>query len=353
MDELDLPTNTRPATIFGFIAALEYETTAEFSQFLENQFAALNQSHWFKDLRDYRLSQGQPFMYKNPKDLRFILGEAVLHDSWIWDLIPNMDKAWVNNADALRKKLNQFHHLQLRPDLATLSHLARLFELVTDAPGLEIASKARAIRARAKKIEDNSYVADVAPTGEGEGVESVLEERPPWGSRWKGAKPRRKLNLNRQTREIFDGTGKLVTTELGADSEEIINTWLRYYPMGGEIWVADDGAVMGYIKGIPKMIGWFGNPPDKYKESVRGFVLAHEYTFDGSDIIDNQSNRRLSKSATDDISALIQELSEVIGPGEQLQISEFGDLFVPLPEGQPERFAWAHKNVWFPGHLPE
>lgn len=355
MATIDLPEDSRIPTILGFISYLEYETTSEFAIFLEEQFQAIGETNWFVDLRGYRLSRGDVFTYKSPKDLRFILGEATLNDSWISDLIPNINVAWTSNADNLRKKLNLFHHLQLKPDLHTLLQMARLFELVGDAPGLDIANKARAIQSRVKALLANEDIAAEGdpPGGAQRTVLAPATKRPPWGARWEGEKPSRKLMINRNTREIFNESGDSVTDELGENGREIVENWLRYFPMGGEIWVGDDGAVMGYLKGIPKMIGWFGSAPDAYKDSVRGFVLDHEYTFDGSDIIDSQSQAKLSEVASENIDSLIQEISDQVASGEKLLISEFGDIFVPLADGQPQRLTWAHKNVWFPGHLPE
>lgn len=38
--------------------------------------------------------------------------------------------------------------------------------------------------------------------------------------------------------------------------------------------------------------------------------------------------------------------------GMKLKITDYGDLFVPVSEGEPKRILRMHKGSWFSGHLP-
>lgn len=357
----ELFTDSQAAKVFGAIAALEYAMTIEFATYLEAQFMSKHRPYWFEELRSYRLSSGETFTYKNPKDLRFLLNEASRPDSWIADLIPHHDDSWVSSAKTLRKKLNQFHHCQIKPDFVNMRVFARLFELLGERAGFEVVSIARAVQAEekllTKQVKGESEPGDseernpIAPFGEGLTTRQG-QERPPWGGRWLGPKPETKLMLNRSTRDIYDSTGVSLRTSLQEHFESVVNTWLRYYPMGGEVWVADDGAAMGYIRGVPRMIGWLGEVPDLYKDSVRGFVLPQDYVFQSGQVIDNASGDELKAVARDDVSDLIETLAASVTEGEHLQVTEFGDVFVPIDDGLPSRLAWVHKDIWFPGHLP-
>ena len=360
-----LPVDDNDVTILGIMASMEISAANEFSDFLNNQFTSMGQPDWFEDIRHLRKSQGAPFNYNSAKDLRFILNEATQHDSQIWHLIPNMNQMWVNAADALRKKLNQLHHQQLKPDLHTLLQVSSLFQQVTEGPGLEIASWARAVTSRAKAILAGTFEAPSASAPElakpqavkeieeeYENVRKEIEKRPPWGAKWTGAKPKRELTVDRHTRDIYDANGESVKHELGELGEQVTSMWLRYFPRGGEVFVDDDGATMAYIRGVPTMVGWFGPAPDEDKDNVRGFVLPRDYEFRGQDIIDLEAKSLLSNNADEPISEHLELLAKSVQEGTRLNITDYGDLFVPVDEGEPMRLARMHKGIWFPGQLP-
>jgi len=364
MDANLLPVDDNYITILGIINALELRAANELSAFLNSQFVALGKAQWFEEIKQYRLSQNEPFTYKSPKDLRFILGESSAQDSQIWHLIPNAAQVWFNAANTLRLKLNLFHHQQLAPTLNTLLQMSTLFDQVATAPGLEVAAWAKALQTRTKSILDGTFHPQVAapqPTVPA-GSEEVLEqyeveikkqvERPAWGARWAGEKPERKLTLDRNTRDIYNSNGVSVKQELGDLANHVISIWLQYFPRGGEVWVAEDGATMGYIKGLPKMIGWFGASPDEASGQVRGFALEHDYELVENDIKHLSSELLLSKTAIGNVAALISSISAKTGPGTVINITDYGDIFIPALEGQPVRLAHAHKDVWFHDHLP-
>lgn len=360
-----LPEDQNSVTILGIIGTMEIAAAEEFSTFLNHRFQTEGNPDWFQDIRHYRKSYGDPFAYQDAKDLRFVLGEATLPDSQIGHQIPNMDSLWINTANMLRKKLNQLHHQQLSPDLNTLYQVATLFHQVTSAPGLEVAGWAGAVKTRAKDILNGVYVRPETPTATPELPEPVKEiereyektqrdreKRPPWGARWTGPKPQRQLSLDRHTRDIYDGNGKSAKSELGELGDQVVEIWLRYFPRGGEVWVDPDGAAMGYIKGKATMIGWFGEAPDEDPTQVRGFVLPYEYEFDGEEIIDIGTKKKLSAVSEDPNAPELKHLNELIQPGTRLNITDYGDLFTPVEEGDPVRISHLHKGLWFPGHLP-
>jgi hypothetical protein len=361
-----LPVDDNDVTILGIMASMEIAAAKEFSDFLNNQFSSAGKPDWFEDVRFYRKSLGAPFNYNSANDLRFVLNEATQEDSQIWHLIPNMNQVWVNAADNLRKKLNQLHHQQLKPDLNTLFQISSLFQLVTEGPGLEVAGWARAVKSRVQSILAGTFKAPQLPPPpepekpeavkvieeEYETVKKELEKRPPWGAKWTGAKPSRKLTLDRHTRDIYDANGLSVKHELGEIGEQVTAMWLRYFPLGGEVWVDEDGATMAYIKGTPTMVGWFGPAPDEERENVRGFVLPREFEFSGSDIVDLESRSILSKNAGEPVMEHLALLARQIPEGTTLNITDYGDLFVPVSEGEPKRITRMHKGIWFAGQLP-
>lgn len=360
-----LPIDDNDVTILGIMASMEIAAAKEFADFLNNQFASAGNPDWFEDVRHYRKSLGALFNYNSANDLRFVLNEATQPDSQIWHLIPNMNQMWVNAADNLRKKLNQLHHQQLKPDLNTLFQISSLFQQVTEGPGLEVAGWARAVKSRVQAILAGTFQSIPSQSSEPEkpkaladierdyeAVKKEFEKRPPWGGRWSGPKPSRELTLDRRTRDIYDSNGISVKHELGEMGDQVTAMWLRYFPLGGEVWVDEDGATMAYIKGTPTMVGWFGSAPDEGKKNVRGFVLPKEYEFTGGDIVDIDSRSMLSKNSGEPIKEHLALLAKTISEGTKLNITDYGDLFVPVNEGEPTRVTRMHKGIWFPGQLP-
>lgn len=366
MGEFALPVDEDDITILGIMASLEIAAANEFSQYLDSRFKAEGEMNWFENIQHYRRSINSPFNYLAPNDLRFVLGEATLPDSQIWHLIPNINQMWVNSADGLRKKLNQLHHQQLKPDFNTLYQIASLFDAVTAGPGLAVSSWARALKGRVQDIRSGRFQKPVDPglpttvppevaeiEKEYQEVKKDVEKRPPWGGKWTGPKPARKLTLDRHTRDIYDSNGISVKEELGELGDQVIAIWLRYFPLGGEVWVDSDGATMAYQKGLAKMIGWFGPDPDENSEVVRGFVLPREYEFVGNDVVELETRLMLSSISRDSVQQIFDRLSLEIEVGSRLNITDYGDLFVPVIEGPPRRLWRMHKGIWFPGHLPE
>jgi hypothetical protein len=365
MSAFRLPVDESVVDILGIIHALEMEAGAEFSNYLDEAFTAAGNPEWFEDIRHYRKSMNEPFTYRNQSDFRFILSEGTRDDSSFSGIMPNNIAKWVTSAKRLLDKLHHFHHSQLKPDIQNLRIVAGLYADVTAGTGFDVTNWANALFSRTKAILDGTYVStDTAPISISsipevpvqivEEYQEAIEEvrqRPPLGSRWEGQKPRRKLSLNRQTRDLYED-GVSVSEELGDLRGGVLATWFRYFPLGGEVWVDPDGAAMGYIKGDARMIGWFGETPEDNSDRVRGFVLPTEYNYENGEVVDVESGLKLSSNTTEPVKDLLKGLSTAIDEATKLNITDYGDIFVPVTEGKPKRIANAHKGIWFKGQLP-
>jgi hypothetical protein len=60
----------------------------------------------------------------------------------------------------------------------------------------------------------------------------------------------------------------------------------------------------------------------------------------------------LAKSAGEPVQGHIHILAKRLETGTELNITDYGDLFVPVDEGEPRRVTRMHKGIWFPGQLP-
>jgi hypothetical protein len=175
--------------------------------------------------------------------------------------------------------------------------------------------------------------------------------RPPVGSVWNGPIGTRNIELNRNLRDALED-GVSVAHEMGENGKDKVREWLRYFPQGGDIKVSEDGAVMAYVKGVPILIGWFGEEPDVDPDAIRGYYLPHDYEFTGTDIKDIQTGNLLSESATEDVHDLIYLFSKKLELGSVINVTTYGDaVYEPKLDVEPVKLTRLHRDIWFPGQL--
>jgi hypothetical protein len=140
---------------------------------------------------------------------------------------------------------------------------------------------------------------------------------------------------------------------MGDSGKDKVREWLRYFPQGGDIKVSDDGAVMAYVRGVPILIGWFGEEPDVDPDAIRGYYLPHDYEFTGTDVKDLQTGSLLSESSQDDVKDLVRLLAAKLAKGSVINVTTYGDLvYEAKTDDDPVRLIRIHKNIWFKGQLP-
>lgn len=185
-------------------------------------------------------------------------------------------------------------------------------------------------------------------------VEKVEEvkKRPPVGNEWIGEPGERIVDLSRATRDVYE-KGISIRKELGDDADKKITSWLRYYPQGGKLRIDTDGAILGFKQGVGYLIGWLGDEPGVKKEESRGFYLPHEYEFVATDIRDVHSGELLSNVTKEPIDWILDDLALKVPFNALLNITIYGDLVFTSDDGTEVKVASLHKDVWFPGHLPE
>jgi hypothetical protein len=104
------------------------------------------------------------------------------------------------------------------------------------------------------------------------------KRRPPIGQEWKGELGARKLSLIRPTGDLYDvGAKRSVKSELLPDPDAKIISWLAIMPIGGEVYVAEDGAVAAFVHGVMRLIGYMGLEPDVAAHELRGFFTLEDF----------------------------------------------------------------------------
>lgn len=349
------------AVVAGVIYSTSREFGTELGDIVNRHFLRKKEVRWFDDLKFLR-RQEKVTVYDDPLDIRFLLREATLEQSPVMAAIPMYSKEWKEEANFLRKKLNSWYHFSLEPNFQTLQEILKSLLVLASFSELKVATLISQQLSKAADRDTGGTAEESSAGPEPEEVREFVEEvvqkrkavlaRPPVGSIWNGSVGTRKLQLNRALRDALEN-GVSVADQMGPNGRQKIKEWLRHYPTDGELLVSEDGAVMGYIRGLPILVGWFGDEPDVDPDDVRGYFLPHEYQFTGTDVLDRDTSTLLSEVAFEPIEELLGVLKEKIAPGTMLTVTTYGDLIMDTENENGEiKLAKVHKDIWFPGQLP-
>jgi hypothetical protein len=347
-------------------AGIQYQLAREFGLQFGDLVDARFQKHglttWFSLIQQRRAKANKP-TYEDPKDPRFLLSEALFWDSELRLVVPEVNDNWDSFARKLAKTLNAWSHQKYEPTAEIFLNL--LVEMESTAQPLNLTPLLELLGDlidRSKQIKNGVWVpegpaasvseaADEYATQVVQKVEEV-KQRPPVGHEWIGEPGERVVELSRATKDVYEN-GVSIRAELGKNASEKVTSWLRYYPLGGRLRIDTDGAVLGFKQGIGYLIGWLGAEPGVKEEEARGFYLPREYEFVPTDVRDVQSGVLLSKVAKESIDWILDALTSKVPFNALLNMTIYGDLVFTLENGTELKVVSLHKDVWFPGHLPE
>lgn len=348
------------------IAGIYYMTSRIFGDSLHNMvdsIAKMNgQADWFEKLLDAWKAKNIKKAWEDPHDPRLLLNEIAFKHSPIRKLLPNVDYEWDKQAEKLVDQLNKWSHHGIDPKINKILDTLYPMRSIAAMTYLDVEEGIAESIQRFKQIRDGIYEAVSAPapvTPEANAFAKKTEEkvqeikkRPPVGHRWIGDEGERKVILNAKMREVLENT-RSIRSELGENPDEKIDAWLRVHPKGGELFIDEpDGAVMAYKHGDPYLVGWLGEEPKQKQDEIRGFFLDGEFTFEGNDIRDVDTEELLSEVADEPIDNLIQALNTWGLPvGSVLNVTIYGELIFETPTGETRNITQVHKGIWFPGQL--
>lgn len=321
--------------------------------------------NWFTMLQQARKNEGKA-VYDSFQDARFLLSELKARDQLIAGQIPGFNDQWLDFGKEVRTAANRWSHMALSPSLTTYCTLVGGLAKLASLSSLDIAKQLNEAVERANKILEGTYKpsqpVDVAgPSGRTDVEKKVREiyERPPIGGRWNGPLGKRPIKISHTTRDVTE-RGESIKSELGPNADEKIAAWLAYYPkhLTGEAAVAEDGAVMAFVRGLPYLIGYLGDDPGTTSTSetdrpLRGFALDFQYVFLGDDVRETTTNKRLSAVSPERTTGLISTLAGALKPDTLFSATEYGELFTEDEDGQITLITTVQKSNWFPGHLPD
>lgn len=319
--------------------------------------------NWFISLKQARQAAGQP-TYDDFHDPRFLLKECLDEEGIVHFGISGFNIEWKVTATFLRRRLNSWYHGSLEPNLENFIQIIEPLRALADKSKLTIEPLLMASLNRARAIESGHYaqkpgqvsvavnIADAEFAKKLVEKKAAMEKRPPVGSEWTGTRGTRKIVISKILNDVTEN-GTSIRGQLGPDPDEVIESWLRYYPLGGEAKVAQDGAVMGFKLGQAYLIGWLGGESNASEsDQVQGFILPYEYIFTHSDVRDLASGKLLSVDAKENPAAVIMKLENHLTEGDFFSATAYGELVLEKDLGTPKVLTTVHKDIWFTGHLP-
>jgi hypothetical protein len=352
------------------IAGVQYLLGLEFAKSFVKSFKdrlpeGVSLEHWFESVVA-GFPEAKRYAYTSPFDARFLLIEAKKKGSSLNMILPEVDSNWVANAKPLIGCLNAWSHQGVDPTLGSLLDMSYPMVEISKLSNLDILSPLESLISRVREIQNGTYSVPQTPNEpsapalppEGKrfvtGVKEKLKEienRPPLGGKWSGSEPTRTIRISRAEHDLTEN-GLSIKQELGPDAEKKIADFLRYYPSGGKVMAAEDGAIRGFYKGDAILIGWLAGDPFESADSIRGFKVPFDYIFTGEDIIETGSQNILSQVAEESVEELIHALKTWGLPSDSpLMLTTYGDLVLMLEDDEPRKITKVHPGIWFPDHL--
>lgn len=364
---LPLPTKGDIFELSGYQYVLNTEFGQQLFHAVDTYLRSNGDEDWFTRIKGIHEAKNLD-PYDEPDDPRFLLKEGAYYGTSIAAAFPGLSEnksLWRNKAKELKTIMNRWSHNKIRPnhDLF-LDYAIPLWEM-SMLCSLPIAHDLNKIIDRVKQLKAGSTFEE--PKGQPLPVEAqeyarkiadqVEEElnRPPVGGVWVGEKPDREVKIIRSSFDISEN-GKSIRNEFGDEevAKEKIRILMKYFPIGGKLYIAKDGAIMGYVKGDRVLVGWVGEEPNVDATKPRGFFVNHTYEYTGEDVVDLETGTALSEVAEDSVANLLNGLKKWgLQPESRIDVSVYGDVvFIDDETDQERTITKVHKGIWFPGHLP-
>ena len=306
-NKFQLPTADVPNQVYGtissIIGSLGYELGARYHEKLKDSLG----DNWFDDLQAQREKT-----YRSMFDPAFVLAEPFYHSTSPTRACLPATQDFYRLMERARQIRNSWAHYNVEPSFASLERDLKTLQQLCQAADLKLVEFIKQVRTRIRDIVERGWVptnskentrelqAEVnrlkdlmdglkadqlqaqlsAEAQESIDLATLLAEkrRPPIGQEWKGELGTRKLSLIRPTGDLYDVAAKRsVKNELLPDPESKIASWLAIMPIGGEVYVAEDGAVAAFVHGVMRLIGYLGLEPEVSEHELRGFFTLEDF----------------------------------------------------------------------------
>jgi hypothetical protein len=307
---------------------------------------------WFQKLMQQRLDEkrirGQ---HQDPRDAIIVLNEIAREFvSPIHAALPP-SASTIRSAKTIVAKRNELLHFSAEAsieDIGEVAHLiqgfARHYNMKTDGAIVPLLTRLHRLKrgqyepnlppmpnAQTPPTTDTPTVppppfeppAEIEFVGEG--------PRPKIGGVWQGDVPDGEFRITKTGDLVSVITGDSVIDRVEGDASAKLRAWMAPNPKG-DLWVAADGAVGGYVAAVPRLLGYLGEEPPG--EVARGFLLRRYFEAIGPTARDIESGR----------SHALPEGSSPV-EGELLRLTTYGDL-IRIDDDGVTRVAIVDPTEW-------
>ena len=373
--EIYLPVADSPVETLKAYTSLERAIILEIATRFDKHGKTAIGENWFPALMNTESHVKYRSKWKSAWDPTFVFGEILfLGQSPMRSCLPTT-QTFFNIFETARRIRNKWAH-DFRPRSMTSLHIdAITYHLIAEQARLGIVAATQALVERAKSISEGTWTrgdeqeselpttqvpADAERQFEVDDAEREAEEeaakafdyvRPIVGEAWIGPIPDRRLRLQPKLHDAIDSvTGASIRSELGDLADVTIERWIQIRPNGDLFVAEDDGAVMGWVAGRPRLIGYLGPEPEYDESAVRGFIIPRTYSFDSRSVIDAETGIRLDDLSFDGSEDLNRTILDALKPEDDLRITTHGDVVRVCDEGIL-RIVTTTASAWFFRHL--
>ena len=235
-------------------------------------------------------------------------------------------------AKKIVAKRNELLHFSSEPSIDDIGEVARLVQLFARHYHLATDGAVVPLLARLQRIKRGQYVPKVvaqtvpAPAESAETappppppVEPPEQEvavteapRPRIGGVWHSEIPTAEFKATRTGDLVSVTTGESIRDRILGDPDTRLRSWLAPKPKGN-LWIADDGAIGGFVAAVPRLLGYLGEDPPG--EVARGFLYSRYFEVSGRTAVD------LSRGSAHELAD-----NTTVTEGEMLRLTTYGDL---------------------------
>lgn len=367
-----LPKEDSPEETLKTYSSIERAVILEIAERFATAGKELYGENWFYILLD----RDDHFEYRNKWlnqwDPTFLFGELLfIAASPLSHCMPT-SQGFYDNYDKCRRTRNLWAHDFYPRYLSDLKKDLVSFKLVSSISGLSVAPYIDLVTERITAIHSGNWppenqMADVVETTttvpedaraefDNSDKQRELErkkkqnqklDRPIVGSRWQGPAPTRRARLQITLGDVVDCvTGSSLRKELGDVADETIARWVQLRPNGDLLIDDQDNAVMGWVEGVPRLIGYLGPEPHVDEEEIRGFLLPEKYQVVDGQVISQATGQSLIDSGAENAAITTSSIAAAASEQDDIYISTYGDI-VKVGDLGIIKILHVSTNQWF------
>jgi len=307
---------------------------------------------WFQKLVQERLDQKKLVgQQQDLEDPTIVLKEICWeHNSPIHGALAP-DAVSIKSAKKIMAKRNELLHFGKDPALDDIGEVAQLVQMFARHYNLSIDGAIVPLLNRLHRIKRGQYPVVVAPIATSPQGAAPAHEAPPTppaelpaeveitkdlprpkiGGVWLGPVPPAEFKPTKAGDLVSIASGDSVKDRISGDASARLRTWLAPVPKGN-LWIAGDGAVGGFVAAIPRLLGYTGEEPPG--EIARGFLYRRYFEVVGSRVRDLESGREFDLP---DSAPAVE--------GEVLRLTTYGDV-IRIDDDGVTRLAIIDPKEW-------